>query len=322
MLEIIKCTACGGDIAETEVGVYKCLSCGRIYRSTDEIKPDNAFDIEDEVLLKKYRGRERVVKVPDCVRAIGSGAFENNNFVEKVILPERLFEIYDSAFCGCRNLESVEFNGSCLEYVNEDAFEGCESLHRVCITDLDSWLGIFFDEETAYPLYCGGDLYLNGELLTDVAVPDGLKSVRAFVFMGCRSLQSVTIAGSVTEIELCAFERCVSLKNVIIPEGVVEIGNCAFQGCTGLGYVVLPKSLKTVGYEAFYGCSALKSVFYGGSESEWYHIKMWGSFEKNSTVEDPLTTAKKYFYSETRPAVYAYRYWHYVEDTPVPWAEG
>ena len=86
--------------------------------SATEENPD--FVINAKGILTKYKGKAKVVTVPDGVVRIGSRAFDNNHRVEKVILPDTVTSIGRSAFRFCDKLKVVEANN--LELLEEEAF--------------------------------------------------------------------------------------------------------------------------------------------------------------------------------------------------------
>ena len=65
------------------------------------------------------------------------------------------------------------------------------------------------------PLYYGGKLYLNGELVTNLVIPEGVTSISARAFYGCTSISSVTLPSSLTSIGSSAFYGCEALGKII-----------------------------------------------------------------------------------------------------------
>lgn len=68
-------------------------------------------------------------------------------------------------------------------------------------------------------------------------IPEGVKTIGAQAFYGCRGITKLTIPGSVTYIGAGAFANCTGLTgSVTIPEGC-EVASDAFSGCTNLTVV-------------------------------------------------------------------------------------
>ena len=59
--------------------------------------------------------------------------------------------------------------------------------------------------EYANPLRYAGDLYIDGQLVTDLVIPDSVTEINAYAFYGCTGLTSVVIPDSVTSIGSYAF---------------------------------------------------------------------------------------------------------------------
>ena len=198
------------------------------------------------------------VTIPEGVTAIGKYAFDVCSKLEGVTIPEGVAAIGEGAFSNCPKLDSVTIPES-VTAIGQYAFQWCDGLKSVHISNLTAWCQIKFDYY-ANPLRQAHELYLNGERVTKLIFPEGLKAVGTEAFAGCSGLTEVTIPDGVTIIGNRAFSGCSGLTEVTIPNGVTAIGNAAFSGCSGLTEVTLPNGVTTIGDSAFSGCRGLTEV--------------------------------------------------------------
>ena len=190
------------------------------------------------------------------VATIEGSAFRNCQSLTEVIIPEGVTYIGSYAFYCCYNLTSVTIPTT-LSEVGGWAFD-CGSITDIYISDLSAWCRIAFtNDSSTNPLYYGEDLYLNGKLVTELEIPEGVTSIGNYAFYDCNSLTSVTIPSSVTLIGKEAFYNCrletltlncnipngmnqlsyfnealseAYFKSVVIGDSVTEIGDYAFSG--------------------------------------------------------------------------------------------
>ena len=222
------------------------------------------FVIENGV-LKKYRGRDTQVTIPDGVTSIGDCAFEYRSSLSSVSIPDSVTSIGNSAFENCTNLTSVSVPDS-VTVIGKQAFKGClkladdsgmviiKNIVFDCKKDVSSVSipsNVTVISDSAFE-YC--------KSLTSVSVPDSVTSIGNSVFRDCTSLASFSIPNGVTSIGDCAFEYCKCLTSVSIPTGVTSIGNSVFRDCTSLASVSIPDSVTSIGDSAFAYCKCLVSV--------------------------------------------------------------
>ena len=187
------------------------------------------FEIKENGVLSKYKGKGGAVVIPDGVTVIIASAFYGRGDIESVVIPESVTEIDTSAFWNCKGLKSITIPSS-VKRIGGSAFSGCTSLARVTVGGGVVEMGpMAFSDCTA---------------LESVTVPEGVTRIDWSMFSGCKSLKSVTLLGKVTEIRYSAFENCVSLTSVTVPDSVKYIGERAFAGCKALKKVTIPAGCK------------------------------------------------------------------------------
>ena len=157
------------------------------------------FEIESGV-LKKYKGKGGIVKIPYGVTSIGESAFEGCISFASVVIPDSVTTIGERAFSDCRLLTEIVIPDS--------------------VTTIGSWA------------FCGCTS------LTSVVIPNSVTTIGNDAFCYCFSLTEIVIPDSVTSIGDNAFLNCISLTQVTIPESVESISTDAFDGCEKLSTII------------------------------------------------------------------------------------
>ena len=221
------------------------------------------------------------VTIPNSVKNIGTCAFENCDNLTKIEIPNGVTTIGCNAFGSCMRLASVTIPNS-VTSIGEYAFGYCDGLKEVHISDIAAWCNIDFEDYVSNPLYYANNLYLNGELVTNLVIPDDVTAIKNHAFIGCSSLVSITIPNSVTSIGHRALYSCSSLTSITIPNSVTSIGGLAFENCDNLTKIEIPNGVTTIGYNAFGSCMRLTSVTIPNSVTSIG----WGAFDGCSSLKE------------------------------------
>ncbi|MBR5982274.1 MAG: leucine-rich repeat domain-containing protein [Bacteroidales bacterium] len=154
------------------------------------------------------------VVLPEGTNVISDGAFTDhhggylntytNYLLTTVTIPSSVTNIGAGAFDKCDNLTAIYYTG--------DVKGWCD----ITYGDNPLWDTYNFDA-SARPLYYAGNLYINGELVTDLVIPNTVTEIKAATFYGATCLTSVTIPNSVTTIGPKAFGCCSNLTDMTIP---------------------------------------------------------------------------------------------------------
>ena len=200
----------------------------------------------------------------DLSEAICSADFNNCINLQSIILPKNLTKIEDFAFRGCKNLTSITIPSSVTAIGetnswNSYPFYGCSNIKNVYITDIEAWCNIEFIKPISNPLANGANLYLNGELLSELVIPESVKVIKPQTFYGS-GIKKVTMHEAIQSIGNSAFENCRSLLSVDIPNSVTDIGIKAFSGCSSMKSITFGTGINSISTEAFNRCTSLESV--------------------------------------------------------------
>ena len=198
------------------------------------------------------------------------------------------------AFQACSGLTSVTIPNS-VTSIGESAFSGCNHLTSVHISDLEAWCNISFYDYSSNPLWDAHHLFLNGEEIKDLVIPNSVTSIGQYAFQACSDLNSITIPNSVTSIGNSAFLYCSSLTSVTIPNSVTSIGNSAFCGCSSMTSITIPNSVTSIGESTFSRCSSMTSITIPNSVTAigWYAFQACSDLN-SITIPNSVTTIGGY----------------------------
>ena len=222
------CTVCGVIGIMVEDGLEFSLSVDGSYYSVSALTsgrtevniPASLHEIPvREIAGSAFADRADLesVQISDGIQSIGDFAFVNCSALKSVSLGEGLLSVGASAFEDCVSLSEIEIPKSVVS-IGKAAFEGCHNLVNVYLADIAAWCAIDFRSSSASPFCNAENLYLNGELVTDLVVPDGVTSIGNYAFYSCDGLTSVSIPSSVISIGNSAFTGCDSLTSVYITD--------------------------------------------------------------------------------------------------------
>ena len=170
------------------------------------------------------------VSFPSSLRSIGNGAFYDCSGLEKIVLPEGVATIGNEAFRSCGALADMTIPHT-VTHIGGDAFYGDNTLTALRLDDLASWLSIEFGNKYAHPGWANQiSVYVNGEQLRDLVVPEGVTAIPDNAFQNWGGIESVTIPEGVTYIGSEAFIDMQVITDLRLPSSLQELGDNAFRG--------------------------------------------------------------------------------------------
>lgn len=164
--------------------------------------------------------------IGDCINQIGMAAFY---FVPTVHLMSSITKINDVAFEDADGLRNIYIPNSIKE-IEANAFAFCGNLQGVYIDDLANWCEIKFGNQYANPTSKAGEIWVNGNHITNLEIPDGVKLINDYAFYGCKQIYELKISDSVEKIGKSAFHECGSIPTLRIGSGLRYIGTDGIWG--------------------------------------------------------------------------------------------
>lgn len=205
------------------------------------------------------------IEIPGSIKKIEPSTFYEASQLSKVILNEGVESIDTYAFYDNNSLSEITIP-STLKSINYWVFSSYYNKEyqpiRINISDIAAWCKIDFATSDSNPLYKSNGMFLNGEEVTSVTIPDDCSEVKPYVFFGYKNLQNIIFNEGLQSIGHNAFSGCEGLTSLSFNNNLTSIGEHAFSGCNGLTSVTFNNSLQTIGGGAFSGCEGLTSLVF------------------------------------------------------------
>ena len=263
---------------EPNVPLYSIIA-----QKAKEVVIEQTADIDDyeifEDELITYRGKSKVVKLPEGITTIGASAFWNNTFIEEIILPKSLKRLGGDCFYCCTNLKKVNIPSE-VWIMGNNPFAGCPKLE---LTNESPYFvvedGILYGRDKKDIIY-----YPINKKIKEYVVPSTVTCIGKHCFFNCNNLERIVIHKNVVRFENNPFSGCTKLEvenhspyyhfengviynkfkttiigclngsqidELVIPETVTSINRNAFWNCKGIKKVVITKNIVRIGYNPF-----------------------------------------------------------------------
>ena len=230
---------------EIEAGSTTCgkiaLYAKVVHTSLDE---PSIIEIDEDsgVIILDYDGKKTAI-----------GVISPN---PNLVIPEGVEEIAENAFYYCSEIVSITFP-STLKKMSYSSFMYCTNVERIEIPSIEQWVKVevveFAGQTPTYVFFKEGNFYVNGELIVDCVIPEGVTEINASVFGCCESIKTVSFSDTVETID--GFDSCWNLESITLSANVKKINDYAFS-CSN--------NLKTINFK--------------GTMDEWYAIEKGGQW--------------------------------------------
>ncbi len=234
---------------------------------------------KDEVTIGGEAFRDCVglteLVITDAVASIEDNAFLDCTSVKELTLGKGLKAVGYKSFFGMKSLEKLYYNSIGIESVSGSVMWGSDGLEyksperkceiflgdnielvatgmfayeqfsNVYAPSLELWFKIADVPKTSVhgsrlqPV-ATEKLYINGEVLTEIVVPESVTNVNGH------------------------FEGCDSVKKIVIHDGVQYIGQGVFSGLSGVESVTVGSGVTLIEYFAFGNLYNLKELYFNG----------------------------------------------------------
>ena len=254
----------------------------------------------DDYALIHYLGDEADVVIPEVYKgkpviSIEQWAFDNNQTMTSVVIPNSVIEIKEDAFYDCQALKTITFGnnlktiGMCAFYgctslesvtlpeglirIDEVAFMGCEALKTIVLPNSIETFGPWMFYKSDMVVF---NEYENGKYLgnsdnpylvfvemidneaTTIKIHDNCKVI-ADDALSTTNIETILFGNGVEIIGRGAFRGTKQLTEITIPNTITKIGDMAFQS-SSITKITIGDNVKYIGLSAFEQCENLVDV--------------------------------------------------------------
>lgn len=253
------------------------------------------------------------IHIPDAVTALNSSTFYNCASLESITFGDdsRLSVIDVDAISSCNALEEITIPARVKSFSSDrsNPFDDCQGLKAVKVDEDNRYFtaedGVLYshDKQT---VYC----YPRAKEAASYTAPVELTTVAYRAFANNANLSNITLYDNITYIGYYAFTNCGYYNDAsnwedgmlyigkylvatndyshdeitavpadcTIKEGTLLTAYNTFDFCSNLETLRIPDSLLYLCSDIIYDCYNLKTIYYGGSPTEWLDLKVRSGF--------------------------------------------
>lgn len=192
----------------------ECSENLRIFEKLIIPENHNFYQVKDHIIYKgaqiavKYVLQEAkgIVVIPEGVKMISEGAFENCDKITEIVLPDSLEKIEIGAFRGCTSLKKVSVGGNPRIYHNSDSWDG----------EYENQCEGPFVYKREYVLAADVELECRNLPKRVLKIPEGTQWIDYYEYAGYGEITEVILPKSIRMVRRGAFKDCTNLRRVIV----------------------------------------------------------------------------------------------------------
>lgn len=231
---------------------------------------DGTFEIPSMVVgisdwAFQYSKRLKYIKIPENVKYLGHGVFDNCINLKEVYLSKNITDLPYSTFNSCDSLEKIDVSKDNKKYYSRN--------------------GVLYSKDLKEFVCCPPQK-------EKVIIPKTVTTIKRNAFMGCGKLTNIVLPENLKEIEGCAFSRCTNLSKIELPTSLKKIDYFSFF-CSNIKQIYLKDDEIKFDYNILLNCSSLKTIVIKGknnkgipipNSAEVYDFLMNKKFESRKNV--------------------------------------
>ncbi len=235
------------------LGSYAFAGCSKLEQATlpsalDTIRPYTFYNCS---ALKR-------IEIPTTVKWIGDHAFYGCSSVYSLIVPGSVDTVCSYAFAYMNGLSFVTLNAGNKHFAN-NAFYNYSWRNTILLTNFKGsvadWTSISWGNEYSQPMRQSRNFAINGEIINDLVIPEGVDSINGFAFYNNAQINTITLPTTLDSIGNRAFYNLSGLERIYLNGPEAKVHEHAFDGVSNKIPVVVPcdvlDSIRIAGWSIF-----------------------------------------------------------------------
>lgn len=153
------------------------------------------------------------LNLPEKLESIGEKACYRLKAVKEVTFPASLTKLGYNAFTACTGMTTLNIGAGVVNF-GAYAFDTTGALKVVNVSNMTNLCKCTFGNNAANPIVSAGGIYIDGKLVEDVVIPEGIDEIPGNLFRSCASVKTVTLPSTTTYVKGSSFFGCYNITDV------------------------------------------------------------------------------------------------------------